>query len=129
VAELIVMPGGDFESFLIGEFDQFPRFMLVDREWLFYIDVAAPVQAEFRDAKVAFRRRGNVHNVGFGVTQKLRQVGKAFFDREPLIELPRHERLPVADPDDLTALDSLKRQGMRIRDLAATNNSDFKHRD
>ena len=129
VAELIVMSRGDFESFLIGEFNQFPGFVLVDREWLFHIDVAAPVQAEFRDTKVAFRRRGNVDHVGLGFTQKLRQVGKTFFDREPLVELPRHERLPVADPDDLTALDSLKRQGMRIRDLAATNDSDLKHRD
>src|SRR3989442_15375604 len=76
---------------------------------------------------MAFRRRRDVNHVWPGVTQKFSQVAEIPFHRDPPVELPRHQRLSVADPNDLASFDPLDLRRVSIGDLAASHNGNFKH--
>ena len=69
-----------------------------------------------------------MHDVGSRVAQELGQVAEVRPDREPLAELPGHQRLAVADADDLASPDPLDLRRVRVRDLAAADDGDLKHR-
>jgi hypothetical protein len=69
MAELIVMPGSDFEILRDGQIDQNTGIGLVKCEWLFDVDVAPRRQTDFRDANVTFWRSCDVNNVRTGVCQ------------------------------------------------------------
>src|SRR5207245_10456840 len=124
MAELIIMPYRQLEPRLIGECNKYLGLLRVECDWLLHIDVASPFQAKPSNIEMAFRRRGDVNHVWPSVTQKFSQVGEIPFDREPLVELPCHQPLPVTDPNDLASLDPLDLRRMSIGDLAASHDGD-----
>ena len=63
VAELIVMARGKLDSVLLGQVDQPSRFLGVDGKRLLDVNVAAALQAERGNRKMAFRRRRDVNDV------------------------------------------------------------------
>src|SRR5271165_4732857 len=126
--ELIVVPGCYLEPFFTGDCNQRSGIVLAEREWFLHIDVAAPIQAKPGDIEMAIRRSRDMHNVGLGVAKEFPQVAEMLFDGEPLVELLRHQRLPVTDADNLASLDPLNLRRMIVGDLAAAHDGDLKHR-
>src|SRR5690348_3195252 len=116
VPELIVMAYGDLQPPLFRDRDQCSGFPLVDCERLLDVDVASPFQAKLGNFEMAFRRRSDVNDIWPGLTKKFCQVAKVPPDREPLVQLPSHQGLPVTDPNDLGPLDPLDLGGMRVCD-------------
>ena len=49
------------------------------------------------------------------------------FDGEPLVELPGHQRLAVAHPDDFTFFQALDLGRMGVGDFAASDNCYLEH--
>src|SRR6266446_2211015 len=127
VPELIVMAYGDLQSPLLRDRNQSSGFPLVNCEWLLHVDVASPFQAKLGKFEMAFRRGGDVNNIWPGFTEKFCQVAKVPPDREPLVQLAGHQRLPVTDPNDLAPRNPLDLRGMRVCDPAASHNGNLKH--
>ena len=121
------MAGGEFEPSLIGERDQFAGFPFVDREWLLDVNVAPGLQTKLGRLKVNLRRSGDVDHVGLGTFEQFRQLHEGLLDRKAIAQLLRHQRLTVADSDDLGTLDPLDLSGVGISNLAASDDADLKH--
>src|SRR5260370_32016562 len=121
------MPGSDLEPSLAGQPNKTLRCLRVEGEGLIYIDMATRLEANPRQIKVAGWRRSNVNNIGPAFTQQCVNVAEVPFDRKSLAELLRHQRFPVADPDDLATLNSLDLRGVGVGNLAASNDGNFKH--
>src|SRR5438874_13192050 len=85
VPELVVMAGGCLEAALFREGNQSLRLLPGHGEWLLYIDVASPLQAELGKLKMASRRRRNVDNIRPGSAQKICYITKPLLDQEPFI--------------------------------------------
>ena len=89
--------------------------------------MAPALEAALRDVEMALRRRRDVHDVRPGVVEQLADVAEVAPDREPLAQLPRHQRLAVADADDLAPVDPPDLRRVGVRDLAAADDRDLKH--
>ena len=63
VAELVVMSRGDLEALVVGQCDQTSGVVLVERERLLHINMAARFQAAPGDLEMALRRRGDVNYI------------------------------------------------------------------
>ncbi len=129
VRELIVVSRRQLEPLLIGDSHQRLGLFRADGEGLLHVDVRSPLQALPRDREMAFGRRRDVHHVGTRNAQKLVQLAEMPFDRKPLEELLRHERLTIAHADDLAPLDPPDLRGVRVGDLPAPDDSYLKHFD
>src|SRR5206468_6220538 len=127
VAELVVVSHRELEAPLIREGNEDSGLLRVERERLLHIDVASPLETGPGDIEMAFRRRRDVNDVWSGVIQQVTQVAEIPLYREPLVELPRHQRFAVTDPDDLAATDSLDLRSVSIGDLTASDDGDSKH--
>ena len=78
------MPYRQLEPRLIGKCNKYLGLLRVECDWLLHIDVASPFQAKPSNIEMAFRRRGDVNHVWFGIIQQFRQVSKMFLDLKPL---------------------------------------------
>src|SRR5437867_2424481 len=76
---------------------------------------------------MTLRRCRDLNDIRLSPAQECIEVAIVAPHRVPVIKLPRHQRLTVTDPHDLTALDPQYLRSMRIRDLAAPDDGDFKH--
>src|SRR5208283_473847 len=121
------MPHGYLKPPFVRECNQPLRLSLVKCEWLFHIDVAPGFQAKLGDLEMALRRRRDMNNIWPSSTEEFCHVAKRPLDREPLVELARHQRLTVTHPNDLAPLDPLNLRSVRVGDFAASHDGDFKH--
>src|SRR5882757_5546100 len=76
---------------------------------------------------MASRRSGDVDNVRPSLPQKFRQVAEIILDGKSFVELTSHERLAIADADDLASLDSSYLGGVRVCDLPTSNDGNLNH--
>ena len=128
MAELVVVSDRQLQAFRLREGDQRVRLPGVDGERLFHVDVGSSLQAEPRELEVALRRRRDVNHVRLLVGQHILGIAEVTPDREPLIQLPSHEGLRIADGHDLASLDPLNLGCMGVGDLSAADEGDLKHR-
>ena len=63
MAKLIIMTGGYLKPSPLGDIDQFLRFLGIEGERLFNVDVAPSPQAFARDLEMALRRSCDVNYV------------------------------------------------------------------
>src|SRR5881397_1756634 len=96
-------------------------------EGLLHIHMATTFQTKSGNREMALRRRRHVNNVRPSVAQESRQIVEIPFDREPLVELLCHQRLPVIDANDFAPLEELDLGRVSVSDLAASYDGDFKH--
>src|SRR2546430_17504554 len=61
------------------------------------VDVTPTLETRPGDTGMALGRRGHVDHVGSRLVQQLVQVREIPRDREPFVELPRHQRLAITD--------------------------------
>src|SRR5688572_22623122 len=88
--------------------------------------MTAVLEALPRNTEVCLRRRGDVDDVGSGVSQERGEIGAVHPCREALRELLSHERLAVADADQVSAeADDLGCVG--VRNPATPDNRRFEH--
>ena len=116
----------DFVGRLVTD-KQLARFFGVECKRLFNVHMTARFEAKLSETKMAFRRRGDVNDVRLGIGQKCVQAAVVGLDREPVANLLSHQRLMIAHAYNLTSLNSLYLRGMRICDLTASYERDFKH--
>src|ERR1035438_7401414 len=127
VTKLLIVPNRDLQVFLIRQIDEALGFFLAQREWLLYVDMAAHIQAQLRNITMAGRRCCDMNDIRFGLREEFAHILKTCLNRKPFVELPRHQRFPVADSDNLAFRDPLNLRGMRICDFPAPYNGDLKH--
>src|SRR2546425_8061222 len=127
VAELIVMSCRQLKPLLIGECNKYLGLLCVECDWLLDIDVASALKAQSGKIEMTFRRRGDVDHVGPRVVQDVNQLRKVPLEPEPFAKLTGHQRLRVTDANDLAPFDPLDLRRVRIRDLAASHDGNFKH--
>src|SRR5215472_873457 len=127
MAELVVMSNGELEAALLRQCDECFGLVGIDRERLLHVHVAAMLQASLGDLKMAWRRSGDVDNIGPGFIEKCLEAGEGVSDGKPFAELARHQRLAITGANDLASLDPLYLGCMRVGDLSAANESDLKH--
>jgi len=89
--------------------------------------MATPFQALPAESEVTEGRSCNVNNVGAARAEQLRHVAKGLLDLEAIAQLPRHERFKIAGSYNLASRDPSNLLQVIVRDLAAANDSDFKH--
>src|SRR5262249_53478490 len=72
-------------------------------------------------------RRGDVHDIRRGVRQQLTHIAEVSRDGESLRELPGHQRLAIADGDDVAPLYPADLRRVRVGDFSAPDDPDPKH--
>ena len=127
VAELMIVSRCELESFFGGEIDQSSGFFFIQSEWFLHINMASLFQTEPGNVEMALRRRRDVNYVRTRFLQHFVQIAKILLDWKPLRELARHQRLPIAHTYNLAVRDSPDLRGMRIGNLAAADDANFKH--
>ena len=127
VAELIVVPDRQLEPLVVGEGHQLLGVLFGEGERLLDVDVTPTLETRPGDTGMALGRRGHVDHVGSRLVQQLVQVREIPRDREPFVELSRHQRLAITDADDLASGDPLDLLGVGVRDLATPDDGDLKH--
>jgi len=125
--ELIVMPGGQLEAHFFRQRNQSSGLAFVQCEWLLYVDVASRLQASFGNLEMTCGWRRDVNNVRLGHAQQFVQLTKTPANRESLRQLARHQRLPVAHPDDFATAYPLDLRRVVVCDLSASYKRDSKH--
>src|SRR5262249_8795261 len=80
-----------------------------------------------RDRVMTLRGRRDVNDIGLRLIQQASQILVPALDRKSLEELLRHQRLPIASGDDLAPFHALNLRRVRVGDLAASDDGDFKH--
>ena len=89
--------------------------------------MATPFQALPAESEVTEGRSCNVNHVGTACPEQFRHVAKGMLDLEAIAQLPRHERFKIAGSDNLASRDPANLLKVIVCDLAAANDSDFKH--
>src|SRR6266852_7357088 len=89
--------------------------------------MASRFQAKLGNGKMTLRRRRDVNDIRSGSSQELRQVAEICFYGKSLVELPCHQRFPVADSNHLAALDPLDLRRVGVCDFPASHNGNLKH--
>src|SRR4051812_8247642 len=89
--------------------------------------MTARFQALFGDSEMSLRRRRHVHYIRPRLLKHRSQVTKVPSHRKSLVELFRHQLFPIASGNNIAPADADYLRRMRVRDLPAANNGDFKH--
>ena len=85
VAELVVMSNRNLPSPAFSQLDELLCIACAHREGLLDVDVAPGFQAKACEVEMTLWRRGDVNDVGLGLLQHFRHVGKPMVDRKALV--------------------------------------------
>ena len=127
MTELIIVPSGNFQATFIGEPYERLSLVLINRERFFDIDMRARFETDSCQLEMTFRWRRDVNGVWMALFQHRAQVRIMRLDGVAIVELARHERLAIADADNLAAPNPLNLRRMRVRNLAAAYDGNLKH--
>src|SRR5580698_10565824 len=117
VGELTVVSCGQLEPFFPGQVDELLGLVHIEGEGLVDIHVTAVLEAESGNIEMTLRWCRDVDNIRSSLGHKFSHIIKVLFDRESFVELPGHERLPVADPHDLTTTNPQNLRGVGVSDF------------
>ncbi len=127
MSELGIVAHGQFQTAFFGEADQIHGLGGVDRKRFLQINVTSMFQALAGQFKMTLRRSRDMHHIGPGLVQHFFDIAKTRLDRKTLKELAGHQWFAIADADHFATADMLKQVGMRVGNLAATDDGYFKH--
>ncbi len=127
MTELVIMPSRNLESLLLRQSDEFLRIPRVQCERFLDVNMRSLQQTLLTDLKMTCRRSCNMNHIRPGLVKKPLHVSAVSFDTESFSQLSSHQFFPVANPNNFAPANPLDLRRVRVRNLAAPDNANFKH--